>query len=71
MVYFSQNGTAVEVTKDGVTVARNITFADAKSEYVNKVISESAIKTDEELMLRMRKHLFELLKQNKEVNNEV
>lgn len=60
------NGTAVEVTKDGVTVARNITFADAKSEYVNKVISESAIKTDEECgdgtttTVFLTKHLYDL-----------
>jgi len=42
------NGTAVKVTKDGVTVARSIKFDDPRSELVNRVITEAAIKTDAE-----------------------
>lgn len=42
------NGTAVKVTKDGVTVARSIKFDDPRSELINRVITEAAIKTDHE-----------------------
>lgn len=42
------NGTAVKVTKDGVTVARSIKFDDPRAELINRVITEAAIKTDSE-----------------------
>lgn len=43
-----KNGTSKKVTKDGVTVARSIKFADDRYELVNKVLTEPAIKTDDE-----------------------
>lgn len=42
------NGSAVKVTKDGVTVAKSIKFDDARHELINRVITEAAIKTDHE-----------------------
>lgn len=45
---FIANGTAVKVTKDGVTVAKSIRFEDPREELVNRVITEPAIKTDHE-----------------------
>lgn len=42
------NGTAVKVTKDGVTVAKSIRFDDPRYELINRVITEAAIKTDHE-----------------------
>lgn len=41
-------GTANKVTKDGVTVARSIKFNDPIKERINRVITEPAIKTDQE-----------------------
>lgn len=43
-----KNGVATKATKDGVTVARAISFPDQRSELVNRVITEPAIKTDAE-----------------------
>lgn len=43
-----ENGTAVKVTKDGVTVAKSIRFDDPRHELINRVITEAAIKTDNE-----------------------
>jgi chaperonin GroEL len=45
---FIANGTAVKVTKDGVTVAKSIRFDDPRHELINRVITEAAIKTDHE-----------------------
>lgn len=45
---FIANGTAVKVTKDGVTVAKSIRFDDPRQELINRVITEAAIKTDHE-----------------------
>lgn len=45
---FIANGTAVKVTKDGVTVAKSIRFDDPRFELINRVITEAAIKTDHE-----------------------
>lgn len=42
------NGTAVKATKDGVTVARSINFSDPFQEKVARVITEAALKTDQE-----------------------
>lgn len=42
------NGSAVKVTKDGVTVAKSIKFDDPRHELINRVITEAAIKTDHE-----------------------
>ncbi|MBS9733604.1 hypothetical protein, partial [Pseudomonas aeruginosa] len=41
-------GVSTKTTKDGVTVARSIRFADEAHELVNRVITEPATKTDEE-----------------------
>lgn len=41
-------GTSNKVTKDGVTVARAIKFNDPVKERINRVITEPAIKTDQE-----------------------
>jgi chaperonin GroEL len=41
-------GVANKVTKDGVTVARSIKFNDPIKERINRVITEPAIKTDQE-----------------------
>ena len=41
-------GTSVKVTKDGVTVAKSLKFANAFEEAVNRIILEPAIKTDDE-----------------------
>lgn len=43
-----KNGSSKKVTKDGVTVARSIKFEDPREELVNKVLTEPAIKTDDE-----------------------
>lgn len=43
-----KNGVSTKTTKDGVTVARAIRFPDERSELVNRVITEPAIKTDTE-----------------------
>lgn len=43
-----KNGVSTKTTKDGVTVARSIRFADEAHELVNRVITEPATKTDEE-----------------------
>lgn len=45
---FISNGTAVKVTKDGVSVAKSIRFDDPRQELINRVIVEPAIKTDTE-----------------------
>lgn len=42
------SGVSTKTTKDGVTVARSIKFADPSYELVNRVITEPAIKTDRE-----------------------
>lgn len=41
-------GNSTKVTKDGVTVARGITFNDVREEVVNKIMTQAPIKTDEE-----------------------
>lgn len=41
-------GNSTKVTKDGVTVARAITFNDPREEVVNKIMTQAPIKTDEE-----------------------
>lgn len=41
-------GTSVKVTKDGVTVAKSLKFANPFQEAVNRIILEPAIKTDVE-----------------------
>lgn len=41
-------GTEPKTTKDGVTVARGIKFTNEAAEYVNRIIVEPALKTDEE-----------------------
>jgi Chaperonin GroEL (HSP60 family) len=41
-------GTTPKVTKDGVTVAKGLKFNDPRKELINKIITEPAIKTDEE-----------------------
>lgn len=41
-------GTSVKVTKDGVTVAKSLKFANPFQEAVNRIILEPAIKTDTE-----------------------
>ncbi|EJI5696488.1 hypothetical protein NFI00_000191 [Salmonella enterica] len=41
-------GTEPKTTKDGVTVARSIKFTNEAAEYVNRIITEPALKTDEE-----------------------
>lgn len=41
-------GVSPKVTKDGVTVARGLKFNDPRKELINKIITEPAVKTDEE-----------------------
>lgn len=41
-------GFTPKVTKDGVTVARGLKFNDGREELINRIITEPAIKTDEE-----------------------
>lgn len=41
-------GTEPKTTKDGVTVARSIKFTNEAAEYINRIITEPALKTDEE-----------------------
>lgn len=41
-------GNTPKVTKDGVSVARGLKFNDPRKELINKIITEPAIKTDEE-----------------------
>lgn len=43
-----QNGTNHTVTKDGVTVARSIQFSHPVQEMIGRIITEAAIKTDDE-----------------------
>lgn len=43
-----ENGMSFKVTKDGVTVAKNIKFEDPHEEIISRVLIEPAIKTDDE-----------------------
>lgn len=43
-----QNGVSSTVTKDGVTVARSIEFTDKVQEMIGRIMTEAAIKTDDE-----------------------
>lgn len=42
------NGTSIKTTKDGVTVAKSIRFEDPFKEVIGRLITEPAVKTDEE-----------------------
>lgn len=45
---FIASGVSTKTTKDGVTVAKSIKFEDPHYELVNRVLTEPAIKTDQE-----------------------
>lgn len=45
---FISSGVSTKTTKDGVTVAKSIKFDDPRQELINRVITEPALKTDQD-----------------------
>ena len=65
-----QHGSVPKTTKDGVTVAKNIAFDTPGEEWVNRVLTQPAIKTETECgdgtttTIFLTKHLFDVLREH-------